>query len=139
MSQENVEIVRKGIEAWNQHDADLWLEYASPDIEWMPAGPAAVEGAVYRGRDEVASGFNAVWETWEVFHFEERQIRDLGDAVLWLGRVRMRGSASHIDLDQEFAAHFRLRDRRVITVRAFLAWPEALEAAGLSEQDVHGS
>ena len=33
MSQENVEIVRKGIDAWNQHDAGLWLSYAAPDIE----------------------------------------------------------------------------------------------------------
>ena len=48
MSQENVEIVREGIEAWNQHDADLWLSNAAPDVEWMPAGPAAVERTVYR-------------------------------------------------------------------------------------------
>ena len=133
MSQENVEIVREGIEAWNQHDADLWLRNAAPDVEWMPAGPAAVERTVYRGHDEVVSGFAALWQTWDVFHFEEAQIRDLGDSVLWLGRVKMRGSASQIDLDQEFAVHTRLQDGQVITVRTFLTWREALEAAGLSE------
>ena len=137
MSQENVEVVRKGIDAWNQHDAGLWLSYAAPDVEWMPAGPAAVERTVYRGHDEVASGFAAVWQTWDLFQFEEAQIRDLGDSVLWLGRVKMRGSASQIPLDQEFAVHTRLRDGQVITVRAFLAWREALEAVGLSEQDAH--
>ena len=133
MSHQNVEVVRKGIEAWNQHDADLWLSFAAPDIEWMPAGPAAVERTIYRGHDEVASGFAAVWQTWDVFHFEEAQVRDLGDSVLWLGRVKMRGSASQNDLDQEFAVHIRLQDGLVVTVRAFLAWREALEAAGLSE------
>ncbi|HEV7462005.1 MAG TPA: nuclear transport factor 2 family protein [Solirubrobacteraceae bacterium] len=133
MSSENVEIVRKGIEAWNQHDADLWLSYAAPDVEWMPAGPAAVERTVYRGRDEVASGFAAVWQTWDLFQFEEDQVRDLGDSVLWLGRVKMRGGASHLDLDQEFAVHSRLQDGQVITVRAFLGWREALEAVGLRE------
>ena len=133
MSQENVEVVRKGIEAWNQHDADLWLSYAAPDVEWMPAGPAAVESTVYRGHDEVAGGFNAIWQTWEVFNFEEGEFRDLGDSVLWLGRVKMRGSASHVELDQEFAALIRLREGQVVTVRAFLVWREALEAVGLSE------
>jgi ketosteroid isomerase-like protein len=128
-----VEIVRKGIEAWNQHDADLWLSYAAPDIEWMPAGPAAVERTVYRGHDEVATGFAEVWQTWDVFHFEEAQIRELGDSVLWLGRVKMRGSTSHIDLDQEFAVHTRLQDGQVVTVRAFLTWREALNAVGLTE------
>ncbi|HZO27736.1 MAG TPA: nuclear transport factor 2 family protein [Chloroflexota bacterium] len=133
MSQENVEIVRKGIEAWNQHDADLWLSYAAPEIEWMPAGPAAVERAVYRGYDEVAKGFAAVWETWDEFRFEESEVRDLGESVLWLGRVRMKGSASHVELDQEFAVHSVVRDGKVRTVRAFLAWRDAFAAAGLSE------
>jgi ketosteroid isomerase-like protein len=133
MSQENVEIARKGIEAWNQHDAELWLSYAAPDIEWAPAGPAALERTVYRGHDEVASGFAAIWETWDVFRLEEGQIRDLGDSVLWLGRVKMRGGASHIDLDQEFAVHTRLQDGQVISVRSFLAWQEAVEAAGLEK------
>ena len=133
MSQENVEIVREGIEAWNQRDADLWLRNAAPDVEWMPAGPAAVEGTVYRGHDEVASGFTEVWQTWDVFHFEETQVRDLGDSVLWLGRVKMRGGASQVDLDQEFAVHTRLHDGQVMTVHTFLTWREALEAVGLSE------
>jgi ketosteroid isomerase-like protein len=125
--------VRNGIEAWNQHDVDLWLSYAAPDIEWAPAGPANVERTVYRGHDEVASGFAAIWDTWDVFQVEEGQFRDLGDSVLWLGRVKMRGSASHIDLDQEFAVHVRLQDGQVISARTFLAWQEALEAVGLSE------
>ena len=51
MSQENVEVVRRGVEAWNQHDADLWLSYAAPEIEWMPAGPAAVERRIVPPRD----------------------------------------------------------------------------------------
>ena len=133
MSQENVEIVRKGIEAWNQHDADLWLSYAAPDIEWAPAGPAAVERTVYRGHDEVASGFAAIWETWDVFHFEEGQIRDLGDSVLWLGRVQMRGKTSHVELDQEFAHHLVLLAGKIVRAHAFLTWREALEAIGLKE------
>jgi hypothetical protein len=33
VSREGVEVVRKGIEAWNQHDAELWLSYAAPEIE----------------------------------------------------------------------------------------------------------
>src|SRR6185312_15119306 len=77
MSQENVEVVRKGVDAWNQHDAGLWLSYAAPDVEWMPAGPAAVEQTVYRGHNEVASGFAAIWQTWDLFQCEEAQIRDL--------------------------------------------------------------
>ena len=133
MSKENVEMVLESIEAWNRRDAEMWLRYAAPEIEWMPAGPAAVESVIYRGYDEVAKGFEEVWETWDEFRFEEVQVRDLGESVLCLGRVKMRGAASHIALDQEFAAHFVLRDGKFVTVQAFLAWGDALKAVGLEE------
>jgi ketosteroid isomerase-like protein len=131
MSQENVELVRKLLEAWNERDAQRWLSYAAPEIEWMPAGPAAVEGAVYRGRDEVANAIAAVWETWDVFDFREGELRDLGDSVLWLGRVKMRGSASGIELDQEFAIHGVAQDGKLTRVHTFLTWRAALDAVGL--------
>jgi ketosteroid isomerase-like protein len=131
MSQANVELLRKGIDAWNRREADLWLSYAAPEIEWLPAGPAAVERSVYRGYDEVASGFASAWETWDLFEFEESEIRDLGDSVLWLGRVKMRGSTSHVELDQEFAVHALVRDGKLIRVLTLLSWQEALKAVGL--------
>jgi ketosteroid isomerase-like protein len=132
MSQENVETVRKGIAAWNRRDAQLWLTYAAPQIEWVPAGPAAVESAVYNGYDEVARGLAAVWDTWEVFEFDESEMRDLGDSVLWLGHVKMRGGTSHVEFDQEFALHSLLSDGKFIRVQAFLSWRESLEAVGLA-------
>jgi ketosteroid isomerase-like protein len=133
VSQENLELMEKVIEAWNEHDIDAWLSYAAPEIEWMPAGPAAVEGAIYRGREAVASGMAAVWETWDIFDFHGGKLRDLGDSVLWLGEVQMRGSASGIELGQQFAVHAVLRDGKLVCVHTFLTWEEALKAAGLTE------
>jgi TPR repeat protein len=133
VSQENVEIVRNGIAAWNQRDAELWLTYAAPEIEWVPAGPAAVESAAYNGYDEVAHGLAAVWDTWEVFEFGESEARDLEDSVLWLGHVKMRGGTSHVELDQEFALHSLLSGGKFTRVQAFLSWREALKAVGLAE------
>jgi ketosteroid isomerase-like protein len=130
MSQENVEIVRSGIAAWNRRDSGLWLTYAAPEIEWVPAGPAAVEQAVYRGYDEVAQGLAAVWDAWEVFEFAESEARDLGDSVLWLGHVKLLGGTSRVELDQEFALHSLVREGKFVRVRAFPSWGEAVEAAG---------
>jgi ketosteroid isomerase-like protein len=133
MSQEDVERVRSAVEAWNRRDADLWTTYAAPEVEWMPAGPAAVEGTVYRGYEEVASGLESVWQTWDEVSFEESEVRDLGEAVLWLGRLKLRGATSGVELDQEFAVRFGLRDRQLVTVQAFLGWQAALEAVERSE------
>jgi ketosteroid isomerase-like protein len=133
MSKENVETFRQVIEAWNQRDEDLAVSYMAPDVEWAPAGPAAVERTVYRGREECSRGFAGVWEAWDEFRFEETEIRDLGDSVLWLGHVQMRGKTSHLELDQEFANHVTLVGAKIVRVDAFLTWREALEAAGLRE------
>jgi hypothetical protein len=51
--------LRKGIDAWNRREPELWLDYAAPDVEWIPAGPAAVERAIYRAYEEVAAGFSS--------------------------------------------------------------------------------
>jgi ketosteroid isomerase-like protein len=133
MSRENVALVGQLIRAFNRRDLAAMTQRFDPEIEWAPGGPAAVERAVYRGRDEVSDGFAATWETWEVFHLEEHAVRDLGDSILWLGRARLRGGASHVELDQEFAVHLRIDGGKFIRIQGFGAWHEALEAAGLRE------
>jgi ketosteroid isomerase-like protein len=133
MSQENVEVARQLIQAFNRRDLAAMTQRFDPQIEWKPGGPAAVERAVYRGRDEVSSGFAATWESWELFHMVESEVRDLGDSILWLGRAQMRGGASHVELDQEFAVQLLMRDGKIVRVQGFLTWLEALDAAGLQE------
>jgi hypothetical protein len=92
-----------------------------------------VERTVYRGYDEVRDGIEAVFETWEVFELQEGEVQDLGESTLWLGRVHMRGNASGVELDQEFAIHTVARDGRIALIHTFLSWPQARKAVGLSE------
>ena len=133
MSGQNVEVVRQLVEAFNRRDLGAMTQRFAPEVEWEPAGPAAVERARYRGSDEVASAFAATWETWEVFHAEESEVRDLDDSVVWLGRARLRGATSQVDFDQPFAVHFLVQGGKIVRFRGFLTWQDALEAAGLAE------
>ena len=133
MSEDNVEVVRQVVQAFNRRDLPAMTERFDPDIEWTPGGPAAVERGVYRGREEVSNGFADTWEAWEVFALVEEEVRDLDEAILWLGRTRLRGGASHVELDEEFAILFELRGDRIVLMRGFVGWQQALEAAGLSE------
>jgi hypothetical protein len=45
MSRENVELVRRGIDAWNRDDLDERLAGLTQEAEWHTTGP------VYRGRE----------------------------------------------------------------------------------------
>jgi len=128
MSERDVETVRSAVDAWNRRDPDLWRGYATADVEWTPAGPAAVEGTVYRGYDQVVSGLESVWETWDEVLFEESEVRELGDTIVWLGRLKLRGASSQIALDQEFAVRFVLRGGKLATIEAFRSWDGAIDA-----------
>ena len=61
---------------------------------------------------------------------QENEIRDLGDSVLWLGRTQLRGVASHVELDQEFAFNLLVSAGKIVRIQGFLEWREALEDAG---------
>jgi ketosteroid isomerase-like protein len=133
MSQKNVEVVRRVIAAFSERDADAAARFLHPAIEWQPAGPAGVERTVYRGLEEIAQATDALSEVWDTMRLEEADIRDIGDSVLWLGRIYLKGSGSQLELEQEFAQLFLVRDGQVVQSRAFLTWSDGLEAAGLQE------
>ena len=130
MSQERVESVRKGIEAWNRHDFEHGADLLADDLEWVPASPAAVEQPVYHGKDAVEQAFNMIWDTWDLWEFEEHEIREVGESVLWLGRVHMRGGASQVELVQDAANLLDFEGGKVVRVRGFRSWQEAIDAAG---------
>jgi ketosteroid isomerase-like protein len=51
MSQENVEIVKRGVDPYNRRDVEALLEVLDPDVEWHPGVliPFEGEARVYRG------------------------------------------------------------------------------------------
>ena len=52
MSEENLELARKAIDALNRGDLDAWLAFLSPDVVWeaLPGVPGL--GELSRTRDE---------------------------------------------------------------------------------------
>ncbi len=129
----NVELVREAVSAYSARDLDALMPRLDPDVEWEPAGPAAIEQALYRGREEFGHANAVLWQVWEVLSFHEREIIELGDdAVLWLGRAELKARASGVELDQEFANLITLRNGLLLRVRAFTSWSEARTAAGLA-------
>ena len=67
MSQENVEIVKLGIEAFNHRNVDGLAALVTPDFAWFPALPGTVEGNGYRGREGIEMYFEEISSTWRSF------------------------------------------------------------------------
>jgi ketosteroid isomerase-like protein len=131
MSQANVEIAERGIDAFNRRDVEALAEVTALDFEWFPALPGAVEGDGYRGIQGIETYLGEIRETWEALQVLADEYRDLDDRVLALGRTEGRGRGSGIQVDAPLAMVFDFRGGKISRVLTYLDHGEALLAAGL--------
>jgi len=73
MSQENIEIVRRSIEAWNGRGLTTWTASLHPDAEIDWSRSRAPFKGVYRGRGGAETFWDVFWST-----FEDVELRRTG-------------------------------------------------------------
>ncbi len=132
MSQENVEVVKRLVDAFNERDIDAFAEITTPDFEWTTS-MAAVENEVFWGREGIDTYFARVRDAWDEFLALADDYRDLGDRVLWQGRVEARGLGSGAPVSAPLDILYDLRDGKISRMHSYLDHREALRAAGLEE------
>jgi ketosteroid isomerase-like protein len=139
MSQQNVERVRRGYEAFNRGDLAGAAKDFDPNIEWripfqLPDSPP---DDTYRGPEEVI-GF---WQTWRAafddFRLDIEEIIDAGDRIIVFADVRGRGAESGADVKTpSFPQVWTLADDgHPLRVEMYQSRAEAFAAVSLSEQD----
>jgi ketosteroid isomerase-like protein len=135
MSQENVQPVEAVIDAWNRGDFEAMVPYMAEGIEWLEVGglhetPA---GAEIRGRDNVQSGFESLFEAWQNYRLEPEEIRDAGrDRVFAVLHEVARGRASGVEVSGTWGYVVTLQDGKLTRVEAYRDPEEARLAAGVA-------
>jgi ketosteroid isomerase-like protein len=131
MSQANVEIVRKNLEAFQRGQFDSVTELWDSDGEWMPAMAGVVENKVYRGHAGLRRYFDELFESFSKVRPHDTEFRDLGNRVVALYRLSVRGRDSGVAIDQQGGTVYELRGGKIVHGRSYLSHGEALEAAGM--------
>jgi ketosteroid isomerase-like protein len=130
MSAENVEIVRRAVDAFNARDRDRLLGLMDPEIEFR----SVFERKTYRGLAGMVQYRDDIDATLQEFHTEEHRFMDAGeDRVVYLYRIVGRGTGSGVPVSRENAILWRLRNGKLLKGEVYLDQTRALEAAGLSE------
>lgn len=135
MSQGNVEIIRRLVDAWNRHDAEAMLALIDPEGEYVNA-PTAVEPGTRRGHDEIVAVLRKQWEILSGAFQEIDRFDDRGDEIITVGRVSRTMPGSDARISNPLLISWKFRDGKLIRLEQLGAGPEfpdALEAAGLSE------
>jgi ketosteroid isomerase-like protein len=135
MSEENVALVRKAIDALNRADFDALLALISPDVVWEALEGVSGIGELYRGRAGVREWIEQMLETMEQgVHIEIEQLADLGDDRVFVAVVftaRRRGSGVPFEVRNWQIVWFA--DRLITRRQIFWTRAEALKTAGLRE------
>jgi ketosteroid isomerase-like protein len=135
MSQENVELVRRGFEVINRNELPAVLEFvdgvADPDFELRAFGRLPDVSTV-RGSEAVKDWFAQLLETFE-WRQEVDEIIDAGDAVVVVVRYITRGRASGVETSGRMTYIFGFRHGKATYFDTYRIRQEALEAVGLRE------
>jgi ketosteroid isomerase-like protein len=131
MSQENMRLFQKGMEALSRGDMEAFLSLVDEDVVWI-AARSAVEGA-YHGHDGLRKFFADNEENFEVFEPDFREVRDLGDRILVFGAIHIRGRGSAVETDIPIAGIFTFKQGKLVRWEDFRDRDRALEAVGLRE------
>jgi ketosteroid isomerase-like protein len=130
-----VEAFKRGSDAANRRDIEALLAVVHPEVEWHPAMAALLggEATVYRGHQGVRDWMRDQVEAFAESRIEYSEIRDLGERLLAIGRLSVRGNESGAKIESPVAWVVHFKSGKVIHVRAYLDHDEALEAVRLWE------
>jgi ketosteroid isomerase-like protein len=131
MSEENVEIVRRGYTAFAENGVEGAIPFFTEDavIYSIPEWPDDPE---YRGHDGLRKLTRQWRENFDDFGMDVRELHDGGDTVVALVELTGQTKGSAIPMRMQIGAVFsEFRDGRVGRQDLFSTWDAALEAAGL--------
>ena len=133
MSQENVEVVQRWVDALNAEDMARFLDVWDRECEFLSVTGSQIDGTPYRRHEGVRRFWEERMETWTELRFDAERILEGkdGDVVVAVGLLRGTGHASGVLVEQGLGVVFELRDRKIRSCRSYSDPKDALEAAGL--------
>jgi uncharacterized protein len=130
VSQENVDAVRRGLEAFNSGEIEQVIAIADPSFEAVVPPELSAEPDTYRGHDGLRRYFESFQETMEEIRFEAERFIDAGEQVVTIVRLTARGRHTAIPVEQRIAQVWSMREGKAVQVRTFTTLERALAAVG---------
>jgi ketosteroid isomerase-like protein len=132
MSQENVEIVRRSIDAFTKHDLDLagqdWD--AEAVLDWSRS--EGVDAGIYRGQEAIQAFWGGWLQMFDQFDFKADEFLDRGEHVVVPNLTRLRGRDG-VEVEAHSAVLVTVRHGQIVQWKLCRDRAEALKAVGLAE------
>jgi ketosteroid isomerase-like protein len=136
VSQENVEALRRWIEAFNARDIEAIVAHCDPSIE-LHSVFAAVGGAVYRGHEGLRRWQRDFEDAWgEEIRVEPEAYFHLRERTLIFYVLHGRGKHSGVEVAMPVATVFRWRDGLIVYFKGYADREDALSDLGVSQDEL---
>jgi ketosteroid isomerase-like protein len=130
MAQDNLDLIRRGVEALNRRDADGILGTLHPEVRLEPLR-AVHDGTFYTGHRGLEQWLHDMKEDWEHQQVELTDIRTLSSGQALVEAVlHIRYRESGVDVAAPGAWLCDFRDGLISRIRFYRDSETALEAAG---------
>src|SRR5947208_14975172 len=91
MSQENMELAKRCIDAYNRRDIEAMRTLDAPDLEMDFSASVGVEAGIYRGFDACLRVWADYFDAFEEIDIKPESYLDAGDSVVIPNASRSRG------------------------------------------------
>ena len=129
MSQENVELVRRSLWAF-ENDGEAFRETLHSEIEWRPFEDGHTPSFGPEGGMRIR---NAWLDAWDEHRIDIEDVIDAGDDVVASLHMAARGKGSGVEVDVRLYLQFKVRDGKVVYVYEHEDKARALESVGVRE------
>jgi ketosteroid isomerase-like protein len=129
MSQQNVDLVRRGTEHFATTGEPLW-ETLDPQVEVRDHD--IMDGREYRGHADVRRWLFEDWASaWSEYTSEPEEYIDVDDEhVVAVFRIKATGRSSGVEMERQDAIVYAVHDKLITRVDYYNSKQQALEAVG---------
>jgi ketosteroid isomerase-like protein len=118
--QDNIDVVRKGYEAFGRGDMNGLLAQFDADIEWRTPGPADLPTAGQRrGHAGVQEFFAKLFAIVDIQRFDTRQFIAQGDRVMVIGDETTLVKATGTKMEFRFVHAYTVRNGKVVAFEEY--------------------
>jgi uncharacterized protein len=124
----NVDLIRPIYEDWGRGNWRPRFDVYHPNMEWGWSDEFPGLAGVFEDHDDPNPRLVAWLSGWEHWRAEADEFLEFGDHIVVLATYHGRGRGSGVEISQEGAHVFELRDGKVVRLEIFASRAKALQS-----------
>jgi hypothetical protein len=138
MASGNADLIRPIYEQWGRGNWRPRFDVYHPHMEWGWSDEFPGLAGVYDDRRDPNPRLRSWLSAWEHWRVEVDEYLELGDHVVVLAGYHGRGKGSGVEVHQQGAHVFELRDGKVVRLEIFADREKAIESVRAARSEERG-